>query len=89
MDQRRDTFIDFKMIWWIPYDDLKEYLKYWPQLREFFSIYRLEEDMLSNISKEEIEEDLEDIDLIDFSTQSKKQLKKRLRSVLNYLKNKE
>lgn len=89
LDQRRDAFIDFKMIWWIPYDDLKEYLKYWPQLREFFSIYRLEEDMLSNISKEEIEEDLEDIDLIDFSTQSKKQLKKRLRSVLNYLKTKE
>lgn len=86
LDQRRDVFIDYKMIWWIPYDDLIGYLKYWPQLRQFFKIYHLEEDILSNISIEEIEEDLEDIDSIDFMEHNKEQLKQRLQNVLNYLK---
>lgn len=86
LEQRRDIFIDYKMVWWIPYDDLKEYLKYWPQLRQFFNIFHLEGDVFANISPAEIEEDLEDLDYIDFAEHGKEQSKKRLQNVLNYLK---
>jgi hypothetical protein len=86
LDQRRDAFIDQRMIWWVPYNDLMEYLKYWNQLRQFFKIYRLENDVLGSVSIEEIEEDMEDIEAIDFVEYNKEQLKKRLQNVLNYLK---
>jgi hypothetical protein len=87
LDQRRDALIDYKMIWWIPYNDLKGYLNYWSQLRQFFNIFRLEEDVLSNLTKEEIEEDLEDIEVLRPSEDpSKGQLKERLYNVLHYLK---
>ncbi|NIN41220.1 MAG: hypothetical protein GTN82_04770 [Candidatus Aminicenantes bacterium] len=87
LDQRRDAFIDYKMIWWIPYNDLKGYINYWPQLRQFYNIFRLEEDVLSNISIEEIEEDLEDIEALTPSEDpSNGQLKERLHKVLHYLK---
>jgi hypothetical protein len=90
MDQRRDALIDYKMIWWFPYNDLKGYLKYWPQLRQFFNIFHLEEDVLGNISKKEIEEDLEDIEgMAPSQDPSKGQLKERLQRVLNYLKKRE
>lgn len=86
LEQRRDVFIDYKMIWWIPFNDLKGYLKYWPQSRQFFKIFRLEEDILSTITKEEIAEDLEDLDHVESSTDTKEQLKERLQRVLDYLK---
>jgi len=86
LDLGRDALIDYKMIWWIPYNDLKGYIKYWPQLTQFFKVFRLEKDLVSNLSIEEIEEDLEDIETIDFSGKGKKQLKKRLQKILNYLK---
>jgi hypothetical protein len=90
LDQRRDALIDYKMIWLIPYHDLKRYLKYWPQLRQFFNIFHLEKDVFANISKEEIEEDLEDIETMDTSQDpSKGQLKERLLRVLNYMKKRE
>lgn len=90
LDQRRDTLIDYKMIWLIPYHDLKGYLKYWPQLRQFFKIFHLEKDVFGNISREEIEQDLEDIETMATSKDlSKGRLKERLQRVLNYMKKRE
>jgi hypothetical protein len=86
LEQRRDAFIDRRMIWWVPYNDLMEYLKYWNQLRQFFKIYRLENDVLSSISAEEIGEDIEDIETINFIEYNIEQVKKRLQNVLNYLR---
>jgi hypothetical protein len=86
IDKKRDSLIDYKMIWWIQFEHLKSYFIYWTHLRQLFKIYRLEEDILSNITKEEIEEDLEDIKHIDFLVENKEEMKKRLEKVLNYLK---
>jgi len=85
LDQRRDIFIGVKMIWWIPYPDLLDYLKYWQQLRQFFKIYRLEEDVFATISKKEIKEDIGNIAAAGFPGPGSRDLKKRLRRVLAYL----
>lgn len=84
-DQKRDKFIDYKMIWWIPFADLKRYLSCWTQLRQFFKIYYLEKEILGDLTKEEIEEDLDYVRQIDFNTQNKKHVQSRLKKVLKYL----
>ncbi|HLP61305.1 MAG TPA: hypothetical protein VK186_20850, partial [Candidatus Deferrimicrobium sp.] len=84
-DQKRDKFIEYKMVWWIPFDHLKRYLSYWTQLRQFFKIFRLEEDILGNLTKEEIEEDLDYARHIDFETQNKTHVLHRLKKVLKFL----
>ncbi|MCU0286752.1 MAG: hypothetical protein MUF15_10160 [Acidobacteria bacterium] len=84
-DQKRDKFIDYKMVWWLPFDHLKRYLSYWTQLRQFFKIFHLEADILGNLSKKEIEEDLDYARHIDFETQNKKHVLHRLKKVLTYL----
>jgi len=65
LDKSRDYFINYKMIWWIEFDLLKKYLPYWTQLRQFFHISRLEEDVLSNITVQDIKNDLE---ILKYST---------------------
>lgn len=85
LDQRRDAFNDYKMIWWIPYEDLKGYLKYWPQLRQFFKVYRLEEDIFGSLTREGIEQDLLLLDSIDFPEELKKDIKEKLERILNTL----
>lgn len=86
LDQRRDAFINYRMIWWIPYKDLKEYLQYWSQLRQFVRIYRLLEDFLGELKKEDIEQDLLILESIDFLKEHKIHIKKRLEKVLKSLK---
>jgi hypothetical protein len=84
-DQKRDKFMDYKMVWWIPFDDLRHYLSYWTQLRQFFKIFRLEEDILGSLTKEEIEEDLDYVSHNDSETQNKNHIMRRLKKVLSYL----
>jgi hypothetical protein len=86
LDRKRDTFLNYKMIWWIQKDHLIKYLKYWTQLRQFLKIFRLEQDMLSTLSKEEIEEDLESLEILDATEDVKHDLNERLKKVLNALK---
>lgn len=84
LDAKRDIFINIQMLWWIRKDKLKEYLHFWPQLRQMFRIYQLEENLLfQNISREEIEEDIE---LIKELSEAKDNSGiKRLQNVLEYL----
>lgn len=84
-DQKRDKFMDYKMIWWVPFADLKRYLSYWTQLRQFFKIFHLEKEILGDLTKEEIEEDLDYVGEIDFNTQNQKYMQSRLKKVLKYL----
>ena len=81
MNKLRDRFIQNRMIWWIKFDHLRKYLEKWTQLQQFFLIYRLDENLLAWITKEEVLEDLEEIDDSD-------EMKNRLKKVLHYLEGK-
>ncbi|MBW2647760.1 MAG: hypothetical protein JRE23_16625, partial [Deltaproteobacteria bacterium] len=84
LDHRRDIFGNLQMLWWIQQDELKRYLRFWPQLRQFFRIYRLEGELWSGITKEEIQADIDFIK--EMSDESDPEGVRRLSAVLNYLK---
>ena len=70
--------------WWIQQDDLKRYLGFWPQLRQFFRIYRLEDELWRGINMEGIQAD---IDLMkEMADESEPEGVRRLLNVLVYLK---
>jgi hypothetical protein len=83
LNKLRDSFIQNRMIWWIKFDHLRSYLEKWTQLQQFFLIYRLDENLLAWITKEEVLEDLEELE------ESKSdEMKNRLKKVLHYLEGK-
>ncbi|HEC61396.1 MAG TPA: ATP-binding protein [bacterium] len=84
LEHRRDILDNLQMLWWIQRDDLKRYLRFWPQLRQFFRIYRLEDELWRGITKEEIQADIDFIK--DLSDESDPEGVRRLRNVLVYLK---
>jgi len=83
LNKLRDRFIQNRMIWWIRFDHLRSYLEKWTQLQQFFLIYRLDENLLAWITKEEVLEDIEEIDDSDSD-----EIKNRLKKVLHYLEGK-
>lgn len=86
LDHRRDILGNLQMLWWIQQDDLKGYLHFWPQLRQFFRIYRLEDELWRGITMEEIQADINFIK--DMAEDSVPEGVRRLRNVLVYLKDK-
>ena len=84
LDHRRDILDNLQMLWWIQQDDLKWYLRFWPQLRQFFRIYRLEDELWRGITMEEIQADIAFIQ--DMSDESDPEGVRRLLNVLVYLK---
>ncbi|MBI9084160.1 MAG: ATP-binding protein [Desulfobacterales bacterium] len=84
LDHRRDIFDNLQMLWWIQQDDLKRSLRFWPQLRQFFRIYSLEDELWRGITMEEIQADIDF--LKDISDESDPEGVRRLSSVLAYLK---
>jgi hypothetical protein len=87
LDRQRDRFIDFQMVWWIPLQDLKDYLPHWIQLRQLFEIFVLEDELLGSISAEEVEADLSFFnDLVDDEQGSEANVVNNLKIVLEYLK---
>lgn len=87
LDRKRDELLEHKMIWWIKFDNLKTYLSHWIHLRQFFKIYRLEQDILSGISIEEIENDLKNLQYLTFE-ESSNYTKEKLIKVLKLLQEK-
>jgi hypothetical protein len=83
LNKLRDRFIQNRMIWWIKFDHLRSYLEKWTQLQQFFLIYRLDENLLAWITKEEVLEDLEEL-----GESESDEMKKRLEKVLHYLEGK-
>ena len=59
LDHRRDILDNLQMLWWIQQDDLKRYFRFWPQLRQLFRIYRLEDELWRSITIEEIQADID------------------------------
>ena len=84
LDHRRDILDNLQMLWWVQQDDLKRYLRFWPQLRQFFRIYRLEDELWRGITKEEIQADINFIK--DMSDELDPEGVRRLLNVLVYLK---
>ena len=84
LEHRRDILDNLQMLWWIQQDDLKRFLRFWPQLRQFFRIYRLEDELWRGITMEEIQADIDFIK--DISDESDPEGVRRLSAVLTYLK---
>ena len=84
LEHRRDILDNLQMLWWIQQDDLKRYLRFWPQLRQFFRIYRLEDELWRGITMEEIQADIDFIK--EMSEESDPEGVRRLSAVLSYLK---
>ena len=84
LNHRRDNFDNLQMLWWIQQEDLKRYLRFWPQLRQFFRIYRLEDELWRGITIEEIQADIDFLN--ELSEESDTEGARRLSAVLSYLK---
>lgn len=84
LEHRRDILDNLQMLWWIQQDDLKRYLRFWPQLRQFFRIYRLEDELWRGITPEEIQADIDFIR--EMSNEPDPEGVRRLSAVLTYLK---
>ncbi|MCF6313527.1 MAG: ATP-binding protein [Verrucomicrobiales bacterium] len=83
LDRRRDMFSDLQMLWWIEAESLRRYLPHWPQLRQFFRIYNLDEDLWRGVQPEEIQSDIE---FLESMTESGKSEEIRsLTAILNLL----
>ncbi|MGR3319331.1 MAG: hypothetical protein ACUZ8O_12755 [Candidatus Anammoxibacter sp.] len=87
LDKSRDRFINYQMLWWIPLEDLKDYLPHWVQLRELFEFFILEDELLGSLSVKDIESDLAFYeDLVESEESSEYSMVKNLKIVLKYLK---
>ena len=85
-ERLRDRFIDVQMLWFVEHAALLRYLPHWPQFRQLLRFYTLEDDFLSALSREEIEEDLSVLSNVSGPKDSGIG---RLRRVLRYLKSRE
>jgi hypothetical protein len=84
LDHRRDLFDTLQMLWWVQQDALERYKPFWPQLRQLFRIYRLEEELWRGLTTEEIEAD---IDIIrNLFSQHDTEGVRRLQTVLTFLR---
>ncbi len=88
IDKLRDRLILNNMLWWIKKEHIEVFIKYLIQLRQFIKIFDLRKDILDYIEPSEIEQDLEDLELIDYTGDGKTLIKNNLKQVLKYIKSK-
>jgi hypothetical protein len=87
LDKQRDDFLNYQLLWWIPYGALDKYLPHWIQLRQLFEIYVLEDELLGSISIDEINADLAFInELAENGEDSASNVVTNFKQVLKYLK---
>jgi hypothetical protein len=84
LEHRRDLFDRLQMLWWIQQDALERYKPFWPQLRQLFRIYRLEEELWRGLTPEDIEADI--AMSRELSSQPNPEGVLRLQSVLAFLR---
>jgi len=84
LEHRRDLFDTLQMLWWVQQDALERYKPFWPQLRQLFRIYRLEEELWRGLTPEEIESDIDTIR--ELSSQHDPEGVRRLNTVLTFLR---
>jgi len=87
LDKARDRLVDRQMIWWIEYDPLMKYFQYWTQLRQLFSVFILDDELLASLSMEDMENDLEFFqEMVDDEQTSEANVFHNLKIVLDYLR---
>lgn len=86
LESHRDGFVDREIIWWIPERDLRRYLPKWPQLRQLFQVFVLEEELLQHLSEEEIEEELAYLGLLGEDASGVSEAVGNLRRLLHCLR---
>lgn len=87
LNLRRDSFAPVQLIWWVPKNRLNAYLSRWTQLRQFFQVFVLEEDLAKVLRIEDIESDLAFIrDLVEAEETAHFLYVKNLEIVLKYLR---
>jgi hypothetical protein len=84
LEHRRDLFDTLQMLWWVQQDALERYKPFWPQLRQLFRFYTLEEELWRGLTPEDIESDIAIIRSL--STQPDPEGVRRLQSVLAFLR---
>jgi len=85
LEINRNRLIEKNMLWWISKTEINACIKEWQHLRQFMHFFDLEKDILSNIQTEDILEDIEDLELLDYSKEEAHKINERLTRVLNYL----
>lgn len=86
LELNRNRLIEKNMIWWIDQKHIAEYINKWYHLRQFMHFYDLEDDIMQSIEIDDIEQDIEDLDLLDYDEKEKAVMRTRLEKVLNYIK---
>jgi len=89
LEINRNRLIKRNMIWWIHENHIYKYISEWFHLRQFMRFFNLETDIVSRIEIQDVEQDIEDLELLDYSENDSKIIKSRLDKVLEYLKSKE
>lgn len=82
LDRLRDRLGSLQMLWFVDHNALLRYIPHWPQFRQFFRFYVLEDDFLASLNQDEIEADLAVLDELGEGHNDGIQ---RLRHVLEYL----
>jgi hypothetical protein len=82
LERLRDRFISVQMLWFVEHAALLRYLPHWPQFRQLLRFYVLEDDFLSALSTEDIDEDLS---VLSHVSEPNDNGISRLRRVLQYL----
>lgn len=83
LDRLRDRLGSLQMLWFVDHQALLRYLPHWPQFRQLFRFYVLEDDFLASLHQDEIEADLAVLKELGDGHSDGLQ---RLRNVLEYLK---
>ncbi len=85
LDKTRDKLIEKDMLWWIRKEKLINYLNKWTQLRQFVKILDLKDNILRYIKRKDIEQDLDNLDFLDYTEEQKNKIKQKLETIINYL----
>lgn len=87
LDHRRDLFDALQMLWWIQQDALERFKPFWPQLRQLFRFYTLEEELWRGLTPDDIESDIEIVRAL--ASQPDPEGVQRLQTVLAFLRERE
>lgn len=84
LEAHRDELASRRVLWWIPREALKRYLRGWPQFRQFAKVLVLDDDVFATLDRDEVESDIAFLDLL--TEDHAKAGADQLRTVLTYLR---
>ncbi len=86
LEINRNRLIEKNMMWWINEKHIFKYIKEWFHLRQFMRFFNMEADIINKIEIHDIEQDIEDLDLLNYEPEEKENIQLRLEKVRNYVK---